>query len=307
MMARRLLLPLVATSATTRLTRPAAKQAFFVLKRGHSGSTWLSALLLNLPLTYFFDELVGASANFDAKKLEAIFVQALRAPTGRGTSPEWSKSTGDRAVRNCWQNRDKCQLNAIGFSFSPLLRGRRRLRPGISTTLQGVVAKTRAKPILFLRTNVVKLSRAVNGDKTALRVAGLHRQLLRHRRPHRGNWSLPSFVRSVNDAIRRNNDLLGIRSKVRAEWLVVYYERLQTDTADVMDSIRRLLVMPRMDSKLLARAPGKKTTSDDLRDVVFNFNELEAALEGRYHNPCVLKMLREVRPTVHHVCEVLAA
>ena len=76
MMARWLLLPLVATSATTRLTRPAAKQAFFVLKRGHSGSTWLSALLLNLPLTYFFDELVGASANFDAKKLEAIFVQA---------------------------------------------------------------------------------------------------------------------------------------------------------------------------------------------------------------------------------------
>jgi len=62
MMARWLLLPLVATSATTRLTRPAAKQAFFVLKRGHSGSTWLSALLLNLPLTYFFDELVGASA-----------------------------------------------------------------------------------------------------------------------------------------------------------------------------------------------------------------------------------------------------
>ena len=116
------------TSATTRLTRPAAKQAFFVLKRGHSGSTWLSALLLNLPLTYFFDELVGASANFDAKKLEAIFVQALRAPSGRGTSPEWSKSSGDPAVRKCWQNRDKCQLNAIGFSFSPLLRGRRRLR-----------------------------------------------------------------------------------------------------------------------------------------------------------------------------------
>ena len=117
---------------------------------------------------------------------------------------------------------------------------------------------------------------------------------------------MPSFVRSVNDAIRRNNDLLSIRSKVRAEWLVVYYERLQTDTADVMDSIRRLLVMPRMDSKMLARAPGKKTTSDDLRDVVFNFNELEAALEGRYHNPCVLKMLREVTPTVHPVCEVLA-
>ena len=69
-----------------------------------------------------------------------------------------------------------------------------------------------------------------------------------------------------------------------------------------MDSIRRLLVMPRMDSKMLARAPGKKTTSDDLRDVVFNFNELEAALEGRYHNPCVLKMLREVTPTVHPVC-----
>ena len=57
---------------------------------------------------------------------------------------------------------------------------------------------------------------------------------------------------------------------------------------------------------MLARAPGKKTTSDDLRDVVFNFNELEAALEGRYHNPCVLKMLREVTPTVHPVCDVLA-
>ena len=117
---------------------------------------------------------------------------------------------------------------------------------------------------------------------------------------------MPLFVKSVNDAIRRNNDLISIRSKVHAEWLVGYYERLQTDTAEVMDSIRRLLVMPRMDSKLLARAPGKKTTSDDLRDVVFNFNELEAALEGRYHNPCVLKMLREVRPTVHPVCEVLA-
>ena len=59
---RWLLLALATAGATTRLTRPAAKQAFFVLKRGHSGSTWLSALLLNLPLTYFFDELVGASA-----------------------------------------------------------------------------------------------------------------------------------------------------------------------------------------------------------------------------------------------------
>ena len=117
---------------------------------------------------------------------------------------------------------------------------------------------------------------------------------------------MPLFVKSVNDAIRRNNDLLGIRSKVTAEWLVVYYERLQTDTAGVMDSIRRLLVIPRMDSKMLARAPGKKTTSDDLRDVVFNFRELEDALEGRYNSPCVLKMLREVRPTVHPVCEVLA-
>ena len=43
-----------------------------------------------------------------------------------------------------------------------------------------------------------------------------------------------------------------------------------------------------------------------MRDVVFNFRELEQALEGRYHNPCVLKMLREVTPTVHPVCEVLA-
>ena len=128
--------------------------------------------------------------------------------------------------------------------------------------------------------------------------------MLRHRTPHRGNWSLPLFVKSVNDAIRRNNDLISIRSKVHAEWLVIHYERLQTDTADVMDSIRRLLVMPRMDSKILARAPGKKTTSDDLRDVVFNFDELESYLEGR--SPCVLKMLREVRPTVHPVCEVLA-
>ena len=49
-----------------------------------------------------------------------------------------------------------------------------------------------------------------------------------------------------------------------------------------------------------------KTTSDDLRDVVFNFRELEDALEGRYNSPCVLKMLREVRPTVHPVCGVLA-
>ena len=113
-------------------------------------------------------------------------------------------------------------------------------------------------------------------------------------------------MKSVNDAIRRNNDLISIRSKVHAEWLVIYYERLQTDTAEVMDSIRRLLVMPRMDANMLARAPGKKTTSDDLRDVVFNFRELEQALEGRYHNPCVLKMLREVTPTVHPVCDVLA-
>ena len=282
MMARWLLLPLVATSATTRLTRPAAKQAFFVLKRGHSGSTWLSALLLNLPLTYFFDELVGArptstprSSRPSSSKPCGRLQDGARRPSGasrRATPP--CKSAGRTA--------DTCQLNAIGFSFSPLLGGRRRLRPGIASTLQGVITKTRAKPILFLRTNVVKLSRAVNGDKTALRIAGVHRQLLRHRTPHRGNWSLPLFVKSVNDAIRRNNDLLGIRSKVRAEWLVVYYERLQTDTADVMDSIRRLLVMPRMDSKMLARAPGKKTTSDDLRDVVFNFRELEAFAEGRY-------------------------
>lgn len=289
---RWLLLPLLACA-----TRP-PKRAFFVLKRGHSGSTWLSSLILNLPLTYFVDELVSASANFDQKTLRGIFEQGLRAPTTR----DWRKTTGDSNVETCWKDA-KCQLNAIGFSFSPLTGPKHnKVRPGIAGILQGCIAKTHAKPILFLKTNVVKLSRAVNGDKTALRTAGHSRQLLRNRKPHEGNWTVSTFVRSVNDAILRNNDLLDIRHKVHAEWLVVYYEQLQTETAEVMDSIRRALVIPRVDKHVLARAPAKKTTSDDLRDVVYNFAELEEALQGRYASPCVLKMLREVRPTVHPVC-----
>ena len=78
--------------------------------------------------------------------------------------------------------------------------------------------------------------------------------------------------------------------------------------AQVMASLNETSAASGVEVEVKKRAPDGSYVPADGRDfATADFDaELEAALEGRYHNPCVLKMLREVTPTVHPVCDVLA-
>ena len=121
---------------------------FLVLKRGHSGSTWFSALLLGLPKTYFVDEAVPASAATSpegAAALEGFLVAGLTQPLGKISS--YRQSLADfgatwRPPGDYWKNLSfayripdetkacletpDCQLAALGMSLAPLAGKARR-------------------------------------------------------------------------------------------------------------------------------------------------------------------------------------
>ena len=56
----------------------AAPVRFVVLKRGHSGSTWFSALLQELHLTFFMDEALSAKALAGASRDDASWIHSFR-------------------------------------------------------------------------------------------------------------------------------------------------------------------------------------------------------------------------------------
>ena len=132
---------------------------FVVLKRGHSGSTWFSALLQELHLTFFMDEalsakaLAGASRDDVAKYLDA----ALAAPAGQFQSSARPKPIQWRAqsrrAERCHVRRRGCDLAAVGLGVAPLARRRRTAPPdwfaAVLAAVQQVYPEELAEPAGF--------------------------------------------------------------------------------------------------------------------------------------------------------------
>ena len=219
---------------------------------------------------------------------------------------------------------------------------RDRLRPGFAATLAHVVGRVpRAKLVLYIRSNVVKMARGSNGRKTKTLAQGSKGRRLQSvaqsrrglapatkegprppvwrsaRVVFRGNglkgtsrWDPRTFVARVNDCVARNAKLLSLvaNGTDADRWLVLFYEELQVDEAQAMDRVRRHLGLPA--AAAAAAEPRVKTArvkkSEDLRAVVKNYDEIEALLrDGPRASPCLLEQLRATSPRVHPLCAPL--
>ena len=266
----------------------AAPVRFVVLKRGHSGSTWFSALLQELHLTFFMDEalsakaLAGASRDDVAKYLDA----ALAAPAGQFQSSARPKPIQWRAqsrrAERCHVRRRGCDLAAVGLGVAPLARRRRTAPPD---WFAAVLAAAAPKVVVWLRTNVVKMVFATHGRKGAL---------VAHRRLARAEPA--AFLRECRSGVARNAALAALAAKLPST-KTVFYEAVQRDAAREMNAVRRFLGLPKRTTNFTTASV--KRGADDLRTVLPNFDDLSAALAG---DPCLRAMLHARAPVVFPPC-----
>jgi len=170
----------------SELSQPSQPVPFVVLKRGHSGSTWLSSMLLRLPgVVYFLDEGVSKSYAVQETVLASYLVHNLREPgckfrdwepnlTELDACRDWSRQPV--ATHDCMADA-RCRLSAIGLSFSPfwepetpeLVAGGLVRRQGLDRVMRLLgVAMPAFRFVVLIRSNVAKLAHAHNGDKDSL-------------------------------------------------------------------------------------------------------------------------------------------
>uniref|UniRef100_A0A7S3EV21 Sulfotransferase domain-containing protein n=2 Tax=Haptolina ericina TaxID=156174 RepID=A0A7S3EV21_9EUKA len=92
--------------------------------------------------------------------------------------------------------------------------------------------------------------------------------------------------------------------------MIVSYEELQTDVVGAMTRVARFLGLA-VSLPEMQRVYGKdvgvfKKSKEDLREVLSNFKEFEAALSptGAFASTCFLQMLRETTPRVFEPCSL---
>lgn len=161
----------------SELSQPSQPVPFVVLKRGHSGSTWLSSMLLRLPgVVYFLDDGLSKSYAVQETVLASYLVHNLREPgcklrdwepnlTELDACRDWSRQPV--ATHDCMADA-RCRLSAIGLSFSPfwepetpeLVAGGLVRRQGLDRVMRLLgVAMPAFRFVVLIRSNVAKLAK----------------------------------------------------------------------------------------------------------------------------------------------------
>ena len=290
---------------------------FIVIKRGFSGSTWFSTLLLNFPGMFVLDEAIQTSVidKFSERQLDSYLTQSLRRPMGQIISPanvEWARQA--KQTKSCFDD-PKCELQGYGATLAPLFDHQDKVAHGFEGALERVAhSMPGLKIILWIRTNVVKMGLSSHGQKGALVAAGeSHGRRLLSSTPSspvadaKETWKPHDFVTTINSGLDRNKALLDHFTRTQgASTMVVFYEAMQRDTRATMQRIGTFLGV--VSPGISTASPSVKKSSDDLRDKIKNFGELEAMLRsGPFKSDCILAQLRATSPTVHALCSRLGA
>ena len=275
------------TANTTRLV---------VLKVPHSGSTWFAALLNRFPRSYVKEE------SIDKKRTKKVNPSAIREHVGTSLIRPTDKMVASRNGKHAFSPRAKnfdcggCELALLGLTMCPM-----RSEPPYDFP-QGVTAAifhqtVKFRTIFWARTNVVKMSFASNGSKNRTKAFV------------KENPSCHTFARNLGYKIAQLRSLDALYDERRkvdpALVLKVRYESMQLDEAGTLATVARFLGVeaPRRFLKS-STAVGEKRASDDLRDVVKNYDEIHKWLapKGVLASPCLLKMLAVRGPQVFEPC-----
>ena len=189
-----------------------------------------------------------------------------------------------------------CELALLGLTMCPM-----RSEPPYDFP-QGVTAAifhqtVKFKTIFWARTNVVKMSFASNGSKNRTKAFVKEEP------------SCHTFARTVGYKIAQLRSLDALYEQRRkvdpALVLKVRYESMQLDEAATLATVARFLGVdaPRRFLKS-STAVGEKRASDDLRDVVKNYDEVHKWLapKGVLASPCLLEMIEVRGPQVFEPC-----
>ena len=276
------------TANTTRLV---------VLKVPHSGSTWFAALLNRFPRSYVKEE------SIDKKRTKKVNPSAIREHVGTSLIRPTDKMVASRNGKHAFSPRAKnfdcggCELALLGLTMCPM-----RSEPPYDFP-QGVTAAifhqtVKFRTIFWARTNVVKMSFASNGSKNRTKAFV------------KENPSCHTFARNLGYKIAQLRSLDALydeRRKVDPRLVLkVRYESMQLDEAGTLATVARFLGVapPRRRLAKKSTAVGEKRASDDLRDVVKNYDEIHEWLapKGALASPCLLEMLEVRGPQVFEPC-----
>ena len=293
----------VVTANTTRVV---------VLKVPHSGSSWFAALLNQFPRTFVKEASITkinekhskTAATPDAIR-QHVETSLLR-PTGSLRMVD-SRNGGGAYSRRSNSPRAKdfdcggCELALLGLTMCPM-----RAEPPYDFP-RGVAAAIfqqtiKFKTIFWARTNVVKMSFATNhGSKNRTKDFV---------KKEPSCWKFARELGYKMAQLRALDELYDERRKVDPTLVMkVRYESMQIDEQGTLATVARFLGFDERrflkSSRTLSSAHvPEKAASDDLRDVIANYDELHnwLAPKGVLASPCLLAMLETRRPQVFAPC-----
>lgn len=280
----------VVTPNTTRVV---------VLKMPHSGSTWFAALLNRFPRTFVREESITKTRSNNVNP------EAIRRHVGTSLARPTDKMVASRNGKHAYSPRAKhfdcggCELAVLGLTMCPMKSEAPYDFPaGVTAAVfrQTIPFKT----IFWARTNVVKMVFASNGSKDR------KGKFVRSRPP------CDEFARTLGykaAQLRSLDALYDERRRVDASRVLkVRYEALQANEKGTLGRVARFLGVEERQLLKAATFVGEKRTSEDLRDVVANYNELHTWLApgGVLASPCLLRMLEAPAPAVFALCPLPA-
>ena len=273
---------------------PAAR--LIVFKRGQSGSTWFADLLRHESWCgQFVAEAQSCGLNKTSSR--ALLTWMTDTLVGSAKNPPLSKKSKCMAAKLDYKDK------VVGFSIQPFQT------PVVAWKDYGtLLALPRTWAVFYVRTNLVKFYVSKEHTRMSLNtICGTSKSLTAEAR----DCIRQNGIANERFAVRAAKLVSGTYSfaKSHADTLaklkafpvphtpvVVTYEALLLDPVAVLRGLAEIVGL-RAPSFNTAKSASIKITSDDLRDTISNFDELEQQLRGRH--PLLSQQLSETMPIAY--------
>jgi len=318
-MPRPVLAAALAFAALAAAARPPSNRTarVVIFKHGRTGSTWMADLLKQQPAVAFFEHEangclkgLGALSNYRASVVAAPRCD-MRCENNQKKAREiypqllpWV-----RPLPLVFEEAPACLAGKmVGFDVQP--SNDYDAWPGEPVNLTWdahwapLVRLPRISTVLYVRSNLIKHHVSKSRAKLLVKLCATHKVHVGHRdeacyEAHRGELRGPlaqdaatistlsyylakewrSMLEHLHDALHGQR------------FLILYYEKLQTDPYGVIGDLFAYAGLPRGSVVRDASANDVKLSSDDLRQSIQNFSGVEAELATL--NPCLLPQLRD--------------
>ncbi len=258
-----------------------------IFKLPSTGSTFFTELLQNTPHVWIAKELLtGADAAKSSQWLSAQMQNALTRPTRNhnlGVEP------GIKAP------------HVIGFTVCPVVLPNADFKAAVD---QLSAPRNQMRVAALVRSNSVK--HAVGIYRAAQLRAKCHSNNVRAGScaldSTRLDMSVPEFQQHLRTAVLHTHAMLGAAYSTCYPVYEVVYEDLQRSPESTLRGLFEFLGLP-FTGPSMTGASTKKFTSDNLRDILMNYDAISTFLERRA--PCLLPQLRATGPESFAHCGTL--